>query len=122
VIDLWKTPGCVNSFTDTNILDWPIRTSYQQQMQQDRLQKRGPGGAGGDENIVPETCRERGDRDLRGRLRQEQVKQIAEEHAMARFQSTSSRRRGAGLKRSTLWFAIKPQGLVHGHTRESERN
>jgi hypothetical protein len=64
----------------------PYEESYQQQMQQDRLKKRGPGGAGGDENIVPETCRERGDRDLRGRLRQEQVKQIAEEHAMARFQ------------------------------------
>jgi hypothetical protein len=64
----------------------PYKQNHQQQMQQQRLHERGPRRPGGNENIAPETCRPRGDRDLRDSPRKEQVRQIAEEHAMARFQ------------------------------------
>jgi hypothetical protein len=64
----------------------PNEQNHQQHVPDHGLHEGGPGEGGGDENVVPETGRAGGDGDWRQTAREEQVGQISEKDAMARFE------------------------------------
>ena len=125
MIDLWKTPGCVNNFTDTNILDWP-HTNRAISSKCNRIDSKN------EDQGAPEgtktSFQKRAGSEVRGicgagcdRSRSNRLRKNTRWRGSS---STSSRRRGAGLKRSTLWFAIKTPGAwfmdTRGRARETE--
>lgn len=122
MIDLWKRPGCVNSFTDTNNLDWPhtkkaisskcnnIDSKNEDQGAPEGTKTSFQKRAGSE---VTGICGAGRDRSRSNRLRKNT--------RWRGSSSTSSRRWGAGLKRSTLWFAIKTPGAWFMDTRGRAR-
>ncbi len=95
----------------------PNQQNYYQQMPEHRLQERRPWGAGGDENVVPERRGSRRDTDLRDSPRQEQVRQVVEEHTMSGFpfDQQPEARYGPGA-RNVLVRDQNPRGFVHEYT------
>jgi hypothetical protein len=60
---------------------------------------------------------------MRDSARQEQVRQIAEEHTMARFQFDQQPETGYGPGAlNSVVYDQCPGGFVHGYTLEGEKN
>ena len=100
----------------------PHEQNDHEQMPQQGLGKRSPGSAGRHENVGPETGGPRRDSRRRWLSVQQQIRQIAQEHTMARFPLNQQlqRRHRCGRPNSRLCDQ-NPRGFVHGYSLDGEK-